>query len=487
MPRALPYAGLAGIATSVALIVVTGLLGPSAVQPPLSGGSGPPFALDTHPSAPLVLAMISAALLLGAAGLGMTMWAARHGWSPSPRRLFLAGVLAALAVLVVPPMGSADHLSYAAYGHIAAIGHDPYATPPEDLAARGDPVARAVEPPWTWAPSVYGPVATAEQAAVAWVAGGSVRLIVFLLSVVGAAAYLATGALLHALARGDRGRQVRAGLLWTLNPLLLYELVAGAHVDTLAIFLGVAAVVALRRSTLGSGALLGAAASVKAPLALVGAGLLWGVRGSWRRVAAVIVGAAIVTGVGYALAGPHVFDQVNRASRYISLGTPWHPVAELLDPSLGKATSRPLVKWLSFACGLAVAAVLLHGLPRDGAERTGRARELHIGRVVLAFGLGWLLTAPYALPWYDGLAWAFLVALPWSRFDALLLVRTTVLGLAYVPGLVGRLPEDLGWTITVFRAEVTPVVTTALLLVFVAAAAGWRGRVGRAPRRVPAP
>lgn len=129
-------------------------------------------------------------------------------------------------------MGTADPHAYASYGRIATLGANPYVAAPDDFP--NDPVAGAAKPPWTGDPSPYGPLATAEQALVSSVAGGSLSTTVFLLGVVNAFAFLGTGLLLHALARENRQRQLRAALLWTLNPLLLYELVAGAHLDARA-------------------------------------------------------------------------------------------------------------------------------------------------------------------------------------------------------------------------------------------------------------
>src|SRR5262249_11177143 len=54
--------------------------------------------------------------------------------------------------------------------------------------------------------------------------------------------FLAVGLLLSVAARGDPGRRLRAALLWTANPLLLFELVGGAHNDVLAIAFAVAGV-----------------------------------------------------------------------------------------------------------------------------------------------------------------------------------------------------------------------------------------------------
>ena len=49
----------------------------------------------------------------------------------------------AVAVLVnITPVGSADIGSYAAYGRIAALGQDPYASRPSSCPAARDPPVR---------------------------------------------------------------------------------------------------------------------------------------------------------------------------------------------------------------------------------------------------------------------------------------------------------------------------------------------------------
>ncbi len=192
------------------------------------------------PARRFAIGLAATALALGAAGLGMCLHAARHGWAVPPRLLLGAGLAAAAALAMVPPFGSGDHLSYAAYGRMAVTGHDPYTTTAAMLARLGDPVARAVQD-WRHSPSVYGSVATGFQALAAAAGGRSARLTVFVLSLVNVAAFAGTGLLAHRLARGCRGRQLRAALLWTANPLLLQVLVAGAHVDGQAVFFAVSA------------------------------------------------------------------------------------------------------------------------------------------------------------------------------------------------------------------------------------------------------
>ena len=214
------------------------------MEPALPGRPGPAAVGLRRPSVGVPrVALTFAAIAAGSFGLAVTMRAARLGWSVSPRVLLTTGLVAAAVLVLLPPFGSSDHLSYAAYGRMLATGHNPYLTTPNALARLGDPIARAVED-WRTSPSVYGVLATGGQALASLIGGTSVRLTVFVLSLLNLAGFAGTGLLLHRLAAGDRSRQLRAALLWTCNPLLLLVLVAGAHVDSQAIVFGVAAVAA---------------------------------------------------------------------------------------------------------------------------------------------------------------------------------------------------------------------------------------------------
>ncbi len=133
--------------------------------------------------------------------------------------------------MCMPPIGSTDHLNYASYGRMAATGHDPYVTSADDLSR--DPVAGAPEE-WRTTPSVYGPIATGEQALAAWIGDDSVRLTVFVMSVANVLAFAVTALILYRTSRTEE-RRLRTALLWTCNPLVLFHLIAGAHNDVLAI------------------------------------------------------------------------------------------------------------------------------------------------------------------------------------------------------------------------------------------------------------
>jgi alpha-1,6-mannosyltransferase len=456
------YAGPLLLAVAFGCIATTALIGPSAAEPPLGANDDkatPPWHVTATPPAYLVTVLLVVAVLCGLAVvvLGLT-----GRWRPRPARLLVAGIIAAGALSLLPPIGSADTLSYAAYGRMVATGHNPWSTTPRQLAATGDPVGRAVEVPWQDAPSVYGPIATAEQAAASELAGSDVALTVLLLDLAGAVVFAGAALLLHRLADDETGQR-RAAVLWVGNPLLWLQLVAGGHLDLLAAGAALAAIAVAARSRLAAGALAGVAMSVKAPMGLVWLALLWSARRSRRAVVELAVGALVVAGTGYAVAGTAIFRQLHRASRMVSLGTPWRPIADL-------GVSRGLISALALLLLVVVAAALarLHPQIRGGTP----------AGLALALTLGYTLAAPYSLPWYDAVPWVLIPLLAASRLDAVLLAHTTVLSLAYIPGraavsLHGAL-HALTWGM---RTHASPALLTLLLLVilYVSGRAGvWR-------------
>jgi hypothetical protein len=400
--------GLAASAASIALTFTIALLGPSVMEPVLPGpGAQPPWSLATRPSPYLMIALTAVALAAGAVGLGLTISAARRGWVVPARLVLAAGILAAVALALVPPFGSSDHLSYAAYGRMVVTGHNPYTTTPAALAQLGDPVARAVQD-WRTSPSVYGSLATGGQALASWIGGTSVRLTVFVLSLLNVAAFAVTGLLLHRLARGDRARQLRAALLWTFNPLLLQELIAGAHVDSQAIVFGVGAlavfglrifngsdVASPRRQLLaatGAGALVGLGFAVKLTMALVGAGLVLAIVLAWRAqrqrdggsgrpprerngelarlLGGLAGGFAVVAVASVAVYGTSALSPALHAGSYVSIGSPWRVVRTVLRLAVGEGTAEDLVKAASVVAGAALLVLLVRAIRRPVPPRS---------------------------------------------------------------------------------------------------------------------
>jgi hypothetical protein len=477
---------LALIGASLTLVLVNGALGPSAATLPLPQRRAalPPYWFDAHPSPWLVTVLLLTALAAGTAGLLLSLRALRDGWRPNAHRLAGLGALAAFALTLVPPMGSADVLVYAAYGRLAAIGADPYTHTATDLAARGDPVGRAVEPPWTDVPSVYGPVATVEQWLAARMGEGSTHATVFWLALFGATAYVVTGLLLLRLTGTDAAARARVAVLWSLNPLLLYEVVAGAHVDGLAVMLAVAGLLTGGRRPFLAGLLAGGACAVKLSFGLYLLALLWARRDTPRAFAALAAGGLLAAVTPYLSVGLHALDQIRAVSRFVSFASPWRLLVGPLEAVLPPATARTLISiaaWVTFAAFILVVARLL---PLRGAQPPDR-RETAV-RAAAVLTLAWLLTAPYSLPWYDVIAWAPLVALPASRLDLLLLARTAVVGAAYVPGRVIALPAGLRFlSLRVVRGVLAPVAGAVLLVWAVVAARRpprtWRSRAAPPP------
>jgi hypothetical protein len=447
-------AGLALIATSLGLVALTSFLGNSVASRGLwPNGPLPPYALDTNPSPWLVVTLLVTATALGTTGLLLALGALARGWTPDPKRLLAGGCVAAFALLLVPPVTSDDLYSYTAYGRMVVLHRDPYTTTPNDLGA--DPVGQQAGEPWRNSPTVYGPVATAEHALAMKVAGRHVRTGAALLALASAIAFAGTGVLLYRAAPDDAQRR-RTAVVWTLNPLVLTHLVAGAHVDALLVLLAVAAVVSLRRHPLLAGVLGGAASCVKLSGALVGGAMACAERHRPRRLAALALGAvAVIVPAYYAAGGWTAFRQVRKASRYVSFGSPWRALSVPLDHV---HAPRAIVTTLSVVAVVALIRLLYRALP--GEHSTARTTAV----VTLA----WLIGATYVLPWYDAWLWPFLALLPGSRWDRWLALRTALLTVAYLPGrLLPPLPSPLAGTMSGVRLYVTPVALGLLAVVAV--------------------
>jgi hypothetical protein len=350
-------------------------------------------------------------------------------------------------------------------------GHNPYTTTPAQLAALGDPVARAVQD-WFGAPSVYGPLATAIQALASLAGGTSMRLTVFVLGLANLAAFAGTALLLHWMARRDPARQLRAALLWAANPLLLQVLVAGAHVDSQAVVFGVAAVAViygaeartLAPRAAAAGVLVGLGFAVKVTMALVGLGLAVAMvlraEREWRRVfpplAALVGGFAVTAGAAVAIGGSAMLRQSSQASDMVSIGSPWRVIRTIIQLAVTGTAATDLVKAGAIALAVLLAVLLIRGLPAGSEYAT----------VTFALALAWLFAWPYVLPWYDALGWALLALVPLASGGAvealgwLLLARTTALGFGYLPARQADavLPSGLGWLQPVIRHGVTPAV-----------------------------
>jgi hypothetical protein len=313
-------------------------------------------------------------------------------------------------------------------------------------------------------------------------------------------------------------------LLWTFNPLLLQVLVAGEHVDSQAIFFGVAAMalVSLRMPNDPSqasaargflvaalaGGLVGLGTAVKLTMVLVVAGLAvaavaaWWRRWRWLAVAGggLTTGFAVIVAASLVPWGFTTLRPALHAGSFVSIGSPWRLVRLGLHVLVSEGIANDLVKVGAIVLAGLLVVMLLRALGVLGAGNEGTrlggawdtGQDVNVGLLaacgVFAFAFAWLVAWPYVLPWYDGLGWAALALLPIpSRpipslvvpaLDWLLLTRTAALAFGYLPARGITMPADLHWLQSVVRTGVTPVI---LLAVTVALVMLLRPRGMRAP------
>ncbi len=459
-------------------LAFTAVAGDSAAVPGLGPASWhPAWDLDLGLSSATVTTILAIAYLSAGASVLLGLQAVRDGVGFGPRQVRIAGLAAVAVVLVLtalPPAGSADHLSYLAYGRSAAAGGDPYTQDPLTWRGGADAVAGAVQPPWQHTPSVYGPVATAAQAVVARLGHGDLRLTVWFWQLLMGAAFLAAGLVLDRLTRADPIARTRAAVIWTLNPLLLGQVVLGGHIDAFAVAAAVAAMALAARKPLLAGAFLGVAIGSKITFALFGLAIVLGLVTDrphrWRLIGWGLLGTALVLVPAHLWAGSHVYDQVRRNARFISLATPWRLIADLLDPVFGRPAVRGVVAPVALGIAVVFGILLIRRIWRVQVEAGPDPATAGIFRAGLLLSAAWVLTTPYALPWYDAMVWAPLAVMGAGAglLDGVLLTRLVVLSLAYVPGRVVELSPRVGELTLGLRRHVAPWLTLA---VFIAALA----------------
>jgi len=459
------------IGLSVAILVGVGAAGPSAATVRVyRAGGWPPWFASLHLSDLTVTAALWAALFLGAAGVAAGLAAVRRGWRPPVRWLMLGAVVAVIALAAVPAVGSTDMLDYAAYGRIAALHHSPYLMTPEQLRLARDPVGQLAPYLWQKVPSVYGPLATATEWAASELGGRSAALTIFWLKVWNGVAFGVVVLTLDRLTRTRPEMRVRAHLLWSVNPLMLWAVMAGGHVDGLAAGIAVLALAVLGRTVvlardpgristaraLGFGLLLGAATAVKAPFVLFGAGLAWVARRSPRTLAAAGAGGAVVLAAAYLPAGRAAVTDTLQRGYGVAGDNLWQVFYRLFG-------FAPPFRHITLIAALAFIAlgVLVIRRPPPGAL------DLPVIWPVLAAVVAWTFTSSLQRPWFDVLIYLPLVFLPASRLDWVVLGRSVAGGIAYIPGvIVGRLHP--AWLQADYTTVVTYVASSGRLLALVA-------------------
>jgi hypothetical protein len=469
--RRKPAPGLAmlavtGIVISTALMIIVSFLGPSAGEPPMPFASrGPLFFINAHAGTHLITYALWIAALTGAGGVATGLVAIGRGWRPRLKLLISGSLLGVILLMLVPPIGSTDLVSYAIYGRIAALGDSPYVMTPHQLRITGDPVAAFAPRKWRRIASVYGPLTTVTEAAASKLAGDSASRTMFWLKVWNALAFLAVALALDRFFRSDRRRRARAHLLWTANPLMLLAVMAGGHNDVLGVLFGLLAVLALRRlefrDGLIAGLLIGLAITIKAPFAIFGLGMAIAALRAPRALGGLALGAAAVVLPGYALAGWQAVKSVVAVSGSgytIGLAEPWQLLADVSRQFKGTPTQV-----LAIVATVMLAVLLLRRLP---AGPPG----LPAVRPVLALMLAWLVWTPVQRAWYDVLLFPLLALMPATRLDWVVLGRALVGAVSQLPGnIISNRATPIGLlhvehTLLYFLGPLALVVVAAVLV-----------------------
>jgi hypothetical protein len=443
--RGLVWTATACITVSLLVMIAISVAGPSISVPAMAHtAGGPPWWVSLGLPDDFVLFTLWVTAIVAAVGVGAGLIAVARGARPRVRPLLAASFIAVAAFAVLPPAGTTDTQSYAIDGNMVILGHSPYVDTPRQMALLGDKLA--VHSPGTWQNSLsdYGPLATAEEWVSAELGGSSMAAITFWLKLWVAVAFGAVVLLLDRVLRDDPAMRLRAHLLWSLNPLVLWEIVASGHIDGLAVAFGLAGLVTLRfippdsKPTLlrcvAAGLLTGAAAAIKSPFALFTLGALWAVRRSPVAIASVIGGWLAVVVPSYAIAGSAAINVLFKRGNQITWDNLYQVFYRPFGIAGGLGSDRTPAHLATVALILCVAVALLAFF---------RLPDLVPGRPAvtpaLALSLAWVFFWPFQRPWYDVMIIGLLALYPRSRLDALVLVRLCFGAITYMEA--GQIPQ----------------------------------------------
>jgi hypothetical protein len=304
---------------------------------------------------------------------------------PSQRAMLAVGAAWALPLALAPPLFSRDVYSYLAQGTILHLGHSPYQSPPQLLAALGRPrVLDAVSPFWRETTAPYGPLFLGLVSLIVGVVGTNLVLGVLLIRVIEMSGVVLLAIFVPRLAHALGTDRRRALWLALLSPLVMLQLIAAGHNDVMMAGILVAGVAcALSGRPLLGVAVCALAATIKVP-ALAGAlfiAVAWG-RAEAGRAAQLRFFAAAAISTGAVLAAVSVVT---------ASGIDWLSTSLFSTPAKVRLAVTPAT-----AVGYTIASLL-----RDlGVATSGRGLEGALGIVasVLTAGAGLILLYRVRIP-----------------------------------------------------------------------------------------
>jgi hypothetical protein len=404
-------------------------------------------------------AMLSVLLFYAGMAIMLRAWyellriTSKHPGIPL-RKLVPVFVVWTLPLLVVAPLLSRDVYSYVAEGEMMSHGINPYSYGPAVLGVNS--WVTMVDPLWQNVTSPYGPLFMAGAGAIVSLSGHNLLVSIIGMRLMALGGVILIAVFLPRLARSYGFDGSTALVLGVLNPIVLVNLVGGAHNDALMLGLLVAGLALARdRRPVAGAALVALAACVKVPAAI---GLLY-IGWEWlgddasRRerlrpmVSTILVGAGMMllvtewVGLGWGWIGG-----LGNPDTLISWTTPTTLVAMMggnIFHAVGlPADVRGLLTVSRLAGGLAAAAIGMRLFWRSRSRNSGRAIGLTL-LIVTVLG-------PVIEPWY--LAWGIvlLAAVAEPRMRAWLVALSCCFaflglpgGMTLVRGLTGNPALDL--------------------------------------------
>lgn len=305
------------------------------------------------------------------------------------------GGIWSLPLLLAPPIFSHDAYSYAAQGWLLHNGFNPYETPVSIL-----PGAFADQVSWFWryTPAPYGPLSLQLSHLIVLVAGLNPYYSALLMRIPAMVGVALIVYLLPRIAHRMRADAQMTAWFSTINPLLIIDLVGGAHNDALMMGLVIVAIwMAYRRPFWQAAIVVGIAAAIKQPaiLAAYSVALIGRPWRTWQPRE--VIQVAVRVALSFALAGG-TFVAI---SLLTGLGFGW---LNAIDVPGRIVTLAPLSL---LGEGLRLLLVLA-GQPGLGTTVAGSL--LVMGVVVSAILIGWMaLTVARRRP-VTFLSWGFLTA-----------------------------------------------------------------------------
>ncbi len=428
------------------------------------------------------LVAASVAALIGSAVAFVCV--VREAWrgTISLRTAVILTVGAHAVVMTLPLLVSRDVYSYIAYGNIAGLHHaNPYLQTPIDFPR--DAVTSLVGPGWISTPAVYGPLFTGYASVVVRLVD-SVHAQVELFRLTALCASLGTVAMIAATARLARpSRAAFAVAAFGMNPVVLFDAVAGGHNDLLVAFAvaGALALLMARRQALAVVALtLGTLVKVVAGLPLLLLVVWCAARApAGRRARTFVTHSGLAAAIWFVFAAPFLNLHDPTLGLFELAGhegwlAPSRFFRRLLDALSGDTLG--VVARIAFPSLLIVVVVILtHTVWRAGQriedERTA----------TLALGAAWcwslvflMLVGPVLLAWY--VVWALPLVWLVPRVPRLVLVGTSVaLGVSQWTAEPFLFREPYDTNLLIGHYVITPVVIALFALLVRDGWRRWRG------------